>query len=386
MSRSPLALTLIIALLYCTACATAPAQDTAASSQPAPTAAVTVGQILEAGFERVAGPATGGAMLDVGPEGSWYDYAVVCPTADYDGKLYRLWFAGLTMTDAPRVPYGWHSRIGLATSSDGVNWALANGGKPVLDLGPKGSFDAKGVTHAYVLRVGDEFMMWYGGISGEVAADVGQSPGHVRVERVGLATSPDGIHWRRRNGGKPVMDIGRDGAIDSIQATGVHVLHIDGQFVMWYGAYGGLHSVGIATSPDGIHWTKGNDGRSLPGLAGQQQLGPSVYYDGAEYLMVYNHGRPGEAGGTIWTAFAATSPDGINWQPALDDQPLLGAAPPGNFGSADGTKGNNHSVHPTKLIVAGNRVRIFYFAEVNQPMPGSTYAHQRIGLMEATIE
>ena len=80
------------------------------------------------------------------------------------------------------------------------------------------------------------------------------------------------------------------------------------------------------------------------------------------------------------------SRDGVNWRPELGGKPLLGPAPPGNFGSADGKHGNNHSVHPAKLFIRGNRVRIWYFAESNQPEPGNRYAPQRIGLMEARVE
>ena len=384
MSKLPLAIALIGTALYCGSCATPSGQD--ADAAPAPTAAVTVDQILQSGFQRVAGPAAGGAVLDVGPPGSWRDCAVVDPTVDFDGRLYRMWFVGLAYTDDPRAPYGVYGRLGMATSKDGVTWTLANDGKPVLDLGPSGSFDAMAIAHPYVLRVGREYMLWYGGISGEVAGDIGLEPGHVRIECIGLATSPDGIHWRRANGGRPVLDIGAEGSIDSIQATGMHVLQIGGQFVMWYGAYGGLHSMAIATSPDGVNWTKGNDGMSLPGLAGSQQLGPSVYFDGAKYLMIYEHGMPGSAGGTIWAAFAATSDDGVNWQPACDDQPLLGVAPEGTFGTANGVKGNNHSVHPTQMIVDGKRVRVWYTGEANEPLPGAEWAPQRIGLMEAEIE
>ena len=386
MSRLPLVIVLIGTALYAGACATSPGRDADSAPAATPTAAVTVDQILQSSFERVAGPATGGAVLDVGAPGSWCDYAVVCPTVDFDGRLYRMWFTGMTLTDDPRAPYGLYSRLGMATSTDGVNWTPANGGKPVLDLGPKGNFDAMGMSHPYVLRVGQQYMLWYGGISGEDAGDIGLEPNHARIERVGLATSPDGIHWRRANGGMPVMDIGARGSIDSIQATGMHVLHVDRQFVMWYGAFGGLHSLGVATSPDGVNWTKGADGMSLPGLTGEQQLGPSVYFDGGKYFMIYQHCMPGSAGGRIWAAFAATSADGVNWQPAFDDQRLLGPAPENNFGSANGAKGNNHSVHPTKMIVDGNRLRVWYYAEANEPLPGGEYAPQRIGLMEAEIK
>jgi len=45
------------------------------------------------------------------------------------------------------VPYGFYERIGLGTSSDGITRQIANDGKAVLDLGPPGSPDAKGLAH-----------------------------------------------------------------------------------------------------------------------------------------------------------------------------------------------------------------------------------------------
>ena len=152
---------------------------------------------------------------------------------------------------------------------------------------------------------------------------------------------------------------------------------------MWYGAYDGLHTIGLATSPDGIVWTKQNDGRSLPGLAGEQQLGPTVYFDGSRYLMFYNTGAKVPTGGGIWTLFAATSDDGITWQPVMDGRQLLGPAPVGNFASADGIIGNNHAVHPTKLIFAGGQVLIWYGGESNHARPGTRYGVSAIGLMGA---
>ena len=275
-------------------------------------AAITVDAIIQAGFRRVPGPAAGQAVLDTGPPESWYGQSVSLPTVDFDGKLYRMWFVGSTMTSDPGIPYGWY-------------------------------------------------------------------------ERVGLATTTDGIHWTRANHGDPVMDIGKPGSIDTIQATGVFVMRKDGKFAMWYGAYNGRHTLGMAASPDGIHWTKANGGKSLSGLRGREQLGPSIYFDRHRYLMLYNHGLRPASGGGLWLIHAATSRDGVQWQPAFEDKPLLGPAPPDNFASADGKKGNNHSVHPTKMVLLAGRARVWYGGEANTPRPGQKYPPCRIGLMEARI-
>ena len=182
------------------------------------------------------------------------------------------------------------------------------------------------------------------------------------------------------------MTVGKKGSIDSVQATGMHVIRRGTEFVMWYGAYNGKHTIGLATSPDGVRWTKKNGGDSLPGLAGPKQLGPSVHFDGSRYLMYYNTIVDVPTGGSLWTMFAATSRDGIRWKPALGGKPVLGPAPPDNFGSANGKKGNNHSVHPSKLIVIKDRLRIWYGAEGHKPLSGKQYAPSAIGLMEAAPE
>jgi hypothetical protein len=329
--------------------------------------------LLQAGFYRVPGNAYGGAVLDIGEAGSWYSQEVWGPTVDFDGQVYRLWFIGGAKTVEPGVPYGLNERIGLAESRDGVNWKLANGGKPVLSPGPPGEFDSKGVSHPYVLRIGRNYIMWYAGIDGKLAKDLGLAPGKVRIERIGLATSSDGIHWKRANNGKPVLDIGPKDSIDSIQATGMHVQQISNRFVMWYGAYNGVHTLAMAMSPDGIHWEKVNGGKALTGLAGPGQLGPSVYFDGREYFMLYNSYLNQQ-----WATFAASSSDGVHWHQAFRDKPVLGLPPASNFGTAG--PGRNHSVLPSQIIIQGRRIRVWYAAEDSSPP-----YHQRIGLMEATL-
>ena len=357
----------------------------ASSLESAKRPTATVDTLLKLEFGRVIGTGHGGSAVFPDLKSKWANHTLGSPTVHFDGTTYRMWYVGMARTSDPKIPYGFDERIGLATSRDGLKWEVANRGKPVLDYGADGSFDDCGIAHPFVLRVDGVFMMWYGGIDGRAGKDIGEGPAHVRVEQIGLATSRDGITWKRANNGRPVMKVGPRGSIDSVQATGCHIIRHSGAFVMWYGAYNGKHTIGLATSPDGIRWSKGNRGRSLTGLAGPKQLGPSVYFDGKRYVMYYNTIVEVKTGGSLWTMFAASSDDGIHWKPAREGRPILGPAPAGNFGSANGKKGNNHSVHPTKLVVLRDRVRVWYAAEGNEALPGRKHAASAVGLMEARI-
>ena len=340
---------------------------------------VSIRQLEEAVFHRVAGSAGQGACLTTGKPGSWHARYVGSPTVVYDGTTYWMWFNGGQITADAEYPYKVIEQIGGATSSDGLHWTALNEGKPVLTLGAAGSADHRGLAHPYVLKVGKRFLMWYGAIDGRSGNDLGITPGHVRVEQMCLASSLDGVHWKRENGGHPVMPLGEKGSVDSLQVTGMHILRIPiGQqhvFRMWYGAYNGNHRLAVAESPDGVRWKRLFAGQPISGLRGgsQGQLGPSVHFDGRRYFLLYC----GDVGNE-WKTYSAVSDDGFHFQQLNNGQPVLGASPVGNFGSAG--RGANHSVHASQLIFVNNRVRTWYAGEDSKPP-----YHQKIGLMEAVL-
>jgi predicted GH43/DUF377 family glycosyl hydrolase len=79
--------------------------------------------------------------------------------------------------------------------------------------------------------------------------------------RIGLATSPDGITWTKHPN-NPVMDVGPIGSWDENTIFGCCVLLMDTLFHMWYSGHSGPvkryenYRIGHATSPDGISWEK----------------------------------------------------------------------------------------------------------------------------------
>ena len=132
----------------------------------------------------------------------------------------------------------------------------------VLDRGPEGTFDSTHAKYPCILRVGDEWWMWYNGRADDAFTGA-----------VGLAKSRDGLHWKKANGGRPVFDHGPPGTFDSTKADHPAVLFFDGQFHMWYtaGDTKSHYKIGYAVSRDGEHWTRENGAKPVfgPGAKGK---------------------------------------------------------------------------------------------------------------------
>ena len=309
------------------------------------------------GYSRIEGPLEDGAVLRVGPAGKFDSAWVGSQEIHFDGALYRMWYSG-----SPVLPIysGEPSLIGLATSVDGLNWQRANGGNPVFEPGPAGAFDDAQVQSPYVLRDGNTWKMWYSGLR-----KPGQEPRAENWEgkipagweprlRIGLATSRDGIHWTRENGGKPVLDLGSVGSNDDLQVMHCAILREGDGYRMWYAAnsIGVPHTIAMATSPDGIHWTKHLDGAAVEGLSGRS-TGPSVFARGDEYLMLYTN-DPGTGG---WHIYAAVSTDGFHWKPLNDGKPVADPGPvdPSAVGGEAGS-----AMHSSALLEDGSSLLYWY--------------------------
>lgn len=148
-----------------------------------------------------------------------------------DGK-WLYWY------QAARVP-----RIGLATSTDGSTWKKH--GPPVLETGPRGSWDERGVADPYVIRIGSTFYMYY----------LGQD--RARRQRLGLARSLDGIHWQKLRS-NPVLELGDIGAFDETGLGEPAVWQEQGSYWMLYTARDPRENrrLGLARSQDGVRWRR----------------------------------------------------------------------------------------------------------------------------------
>jgi hypothetical protein len=320
------------------------------------------------GYERLAGGETAGVALAPGPAGSFDSLSVGSPDVHFDGSIYRMWYCG----SAVACYYvGGESSIGLATSKDGINWKRANGGKPVLGPGKPGAFDELRVEGGCVLYDEDSgiWSMWYTGLrkpGTEPRASnwEGTIPAGWECRlRVGLATSTDGIHWERQNDGKPVIELGAIGSTGDLQVMYPTVVKEEDGYRMWYASNSITipHTVSMATSPDGIRWTKHRSGAPVEGL-GWYVTGPAVTRLGNEYLMLCS---PEDLEMNVWIVRAAVSRDGFNWDVLNQGKSVAPAGGDIQFeGKRVAEEGSTH--HPSSAIRRGNDLLFWYTENAGQ--------------------
>jgi predicted GH43/DUF377 family glycosyl hydrolase len=287
--------------------------------------------------EKIPGAGSGGAVLDLGAKGGFDSLWATCPNVIFDGKLYLMWYSSLYDSHMGR------GGIGLATSSDGIHWSRANQGEAVLSPGPSGAFDDGQVMGPFVLHENGVYRMWYTGMNTHW-----HSSG-IGFYRIGLATSPDGIHWTRANQGRPVLNVGPADANDEVQVATPSILREGGGYRMWYAAWSPKtgHTLCAARSRDGVTWNREDGGRSLTGLLPGGQYGPTVAHISSGYLMLYVKASGSDARGL----FAATSKDGRQWT-SLSDSAAIAPGEPPAFDS-------DLALHAC-LLKAGDHFKVWY--------------------------
>ncbi len=134
-------------------------------------------------------------------------------------------------------------RLGLASSTDGIRFEKHPA--PVLDCGPRGSWDERGVADPYVVRLGAKFYLFY----------LGQD--RARRQRLGVAVSSDGVRWSKLRT-NPVLELGGAGEFDENGLGEPAVWSTYGSYWMLYTGRGRneVRRMGLARSRDGVRWEK----------------------------------------------------------------------------------------------------------------------------------
>jgi hypothetical protein len=157
-------------------------------------------------------------VLNPGPYLSWDEYGVADPYVIRIGSFYYVYFLG--------EDRAWRQRLGVARSADGVRWEKLRS-NPILEVGEPGAFDENGLGEPAVWSARGFYWMLY----------TGRGAGEVR--RLGMARSPDGVHWTKLD---QVFSGAHDWDAKVICDPTVEVLD-DSRVAVWFGG-------GDVASPD----------------------------------------------------------------------------------------------------------------------------------------
>jgi predicted GH43/DUF377 family glycosyl hydrolase len=196
-------------------------------------------------------------VLKPGSAGDWDSLVVGMSSVVMQDNAYHMWYTGLSDS--------LHFNIGYATSPDGIKWSKYQD-NPVLKIGPKGSWDETWIFFPSVIFDGSIFKMWYTGSQGDpVTYENWQN-------RIGYATSPDGIIWTKYDNpgtvdspfsiSDPVLEPQRSmtGEFDYWSVISPFILFDGSKYQMWYAGFNNPEmNIGVARSLNGITWYRGDN-------------------------------------------------------------------------------------------------------------------------------
>jgi predicted GH43/DUF377 family glycosyl hydrolase len=211
------------------------------------------------------------------------------------------------------------SQVGYVTSPDGYSWTK-QGEQPIfktVDV-PYAKI-AMYASSALVEADGTWVLYFYTWDSRSFPSD----------SVIGRATAPNPTGpWLAD--AEPVLIPGATGEWDEQQVLAPHVLQTDTGYLMYYSGVdtSGTHRIGMATSSDGLHWTKYNDDSTTDkpfadsdpvfqtGEKGAWDAGwvhqPRVFQTAQGWVMIYR--GMSETRGPTMKLGLATSQDGIHWE------------------------------------------------------------------------
>ena len=231
-------------------------------------------------------------VLDLGPPGSFDEFGIYPWSVVRDGDNVRAYYGGWTRCES--VPF--NVAIGCASSSDGGRSFRRLGPGPVLSYSPDEPFVVSGPK---IRRFGDLWYLFY--IAGTEWLPTEPRP--EPVYRIRMATSHDGLDWKRENREliPPRVELNEAQASPDVfwRDGNFHMLFCYRRSLDYRGRAGG-YRIGYARSPDLRLWTRDDAMAGLPvsddGWDSDMVAYPHVFeLDGETYLAYLgNHvGREG---------------------------------------------------------------------------------------------
>lgn len=266
-------------------------------------------------------PVSEGPVVPHGPSGRWDSQYTDPGAVVYHDGMFHMFHNGFV---------GWPAPVGIAysTSPDGYTWTRVQE-DPVFRVVRGDGLDYVGLTllasDALVEEDGTWVLYFY---------TWDQPTWPTSTSSIGRATAPDPLGpWTADP--EPVLTPGTGDAWDNLAVRAPSVLRTGDEYVMYYAGYTSQQGmIGMATSPDGVQWTRYDDPATTeepfaasdpifePGSDGDWDGGnvfhPRVVQAADGYAMVYSAAPRLNATSTLGYA---VSRDGLDWQRA--PQPIL---------------------------------------------------------------
>jgi predicted GH43/DUF377 family glycosyl hydrolase len=242
----------------------------------------------------------------------------------YAGR-YHMFFDGIN---------GWpsHVQIGYATSTDGRTWTRV-GDTAVFTTEKLSYAGLTAFASSVVVQDDGTWALYY------YTLDKTSDGQNFAQGEIGRATAPAPAGpWTADPA--PVLQTGSAGSWDSYQVSNPSVVKVADGYVMYFsgGSSGsGQRLIGMATSNDGIHWTKYDDPKTTdephaesdpvfgPGPAGAwdsaRVVDPNVQQTPDGWVMVYLADKGKFNGDGLGVAVSA---DGLHWRRVSND-PIIGS-------------------------------------------------------------
>jgi hypothetical protein len=293
----------------------------------------------------------------------WQARNVAFPFVLHDraAGLYRMYYAGSGA--AQFNDSAWDQWMtGLVTSRDGRTWTMPDDYEPVLrpwrfatgevtESARRDRFDAMAAFGVCVLRDGGRYLMWYTGWNGDdvLGPDGIARPTHGRI---GLATSGDGVRWTKvagDAGAGAVLGLGPAGSADEQAAGQPFVLRDGTAYRMWYEAFDGrTWRIATARSADGRAWTREGVALEPGGPEARDALG-------ARNPVVLKRGGRWE----LWYQGRGAAAPSSHVLRAVSDDGRRWTKLPGEL-QLDPPLAGDEAVHvDSALVLPGGAVRIF---------------------------
>ncbi len=257
------------------------------------------------------GATTDNKAIDLGSSGAWDQLRVHHPSAiEKDGTVY-LFYSGQSAKGV------WKIGVSIASTATFTGKGFIKSiNNPILSPGNVGSWDETGVLDPFVIHDADAdlWKMWYRGVNS------------VGLQEIGYAVSNDPVTGWRKLVSNPVLSpSGWEGNI--VMTPSVLRQNSSTYKMLYTGNEPTINArIGLATSSDGIRWKKSNSNPVLePSGSGWCQLSvfsPRTLKMGLDgFYYVYYSGKPNDT--KRYSKIGVTkSRDFITWIPNSDN-PVL---------------------------------------------------------------